>query len=522
VDRKQILLKNLTVIALIVLIIEGLVCKLLVTLRIQMNSDNTNAGLIAMEFWKHHNYLLSGIYLPSPDPYFFTELIPFHLVLQRITNYDPMVLRLTVFIIFIGVLVIFSFLVYKVTNKSLISSLVFAAMLANVNMPAYENVYALALTHTGTLFFTGIMLLLVLYLGRASTLQLSLITVLIALMVLSDTIVVAWFVLPFLAAYFLVNQGRSTSLNMWVVSWTLLAGLVTVIKFLFIDYLVPYQFSVQKQISISFKALEFFRQLSLYSSASLYHILTGGQSPSPVDIVLALVFLTALCIAIWNMGHATNPIMRSFAIIITISATIMFVGLTFTSLSEGTYRYLGFTAISVFMLLSFYTSSKNQLYISLIAIILISSAATNIFSVTNPDSQPDAKVYELIDYMKSYNITYAYADYWDAGRTTYLANEKVLVRPVIFTDSSFIPYEWNSCARWYDERPTEYCIIGNNDTQSNTPNAFVTAHKPDRVLHCGNYTLYQFSGLNATSMYDTWNLDKGNGWLLFRQKYLKG
>lgn len=521
-DRKDILLKKLPVVALIALIIEGLVCKLLVTLHLHLNSDNTNAGLIAMEFWKHHNYLLSGIYLPSTDPYFFTELIPFHLVLQEITNYDPMVLRLIVFIIFIGVLVIFSFLVYKITNKGLIPSLVFAAMLANVNMPAYENVYAQALTHTGTLFFTGILLLLILYLERASTLQLSLITVLIALVVLSDTIVVAWFVLPFLAAYFLVNQSRSKNLNRWVISWTLLAGLITVIKSLFIDYLVPYLIGVQKQASISFTALEFFHQLSLYLSASLYHILTEGQSPSSMDILLTLVFLTALFIAIWNIGHATNHIMKSFAVIMTISAAIMFAGLTFTSLSEGTYRFLGFTAISVFMILSFFTSSKNQLYIFLIAIILISSATANIYSVTNLDSQPNARVYELIDYMKSYNITYAYADYWDAGVTTYLANEKVLVRPVIFTDGGFIPYKWNSCVRWYDERPAEYFIICNNDAQSNTPNAFVTAHKPDRVLHCGNYILYHFSGLNATSVYDTWNLDKGNGWLRFKQKYLEG
>ena len=156
------------------------------------------------------------------------------------------------------------------------------------------------------------------------------------------------------------------------------------------------------------------------------------------------------------------------------------------------------------MILSFFTNSKNQLYIFLIAILLISSATANISSVTNLDSQPNARVNELIDYMESNNITYAYAYYWDAGITTYLANEKVLVRPVIFTDSGFIPYEWNSCVRWYNERPTEYFVIRDNDAQSNTPDAFVTAHKPDRVLYCGNYTLYHYSGLNATSVYDTW------------------
>ncbi|MCC4767440.1 hypothetical protein FXW07_12640 [Methanosarcina sp. DH1] len=521
-DREDLLMKKLPVIALLVLITEGLVCKLLVTLHLRLNSDNTNAGLIAMEFWKHHNYLFSGIYLPSLDPYYFTELIPFHLVLQRITNYDPMVLRLTVFIIFIGVLAIFSVLVYKITNKGLIPSLVFAAMLANVNMTAYENVYALALTHTGTLFFTGILLLLVLYLKKASTLQLGLITVLIALVVLSDTIVVAWFVLPFLAAYFLVNQGRSRNLNMWVISWTLLAGLVSVIKSMFIDYLVPNPFAVQNQASIFSNALEIFRQLSLYLNTGLYHVLTGGQTPSSIDILFTLIFLTALCIAIWNLGHATDHIMKSFAVIMAISAALMFTGLTFTSLSEGTYRYLGFTAISVFMILSFFTNSKNQLYIFLIAILLISSATANISSVTNLDSQPNARVNELVDYMESNNITYAYAYYWDAGITTYLANEKVIVRPVIFTDSGFIPYKWNSCVRWYNERPTEYFVIRNNDSQSNTPDAFVTAYKPDRVLYCGNYTLYHYSGLNATSVYDTWTLDEGNSWLRFKQRYLEG
>jgi hypothetical protein len=522
VDIKRILMKHLPIVALIVLIIEGLVCKLLVTLHLHLNSDNTNAGLIAMEFWRHHNYFLSGIYLPSLDPYFFTELIPFHLVLQEITNYNPMVLRLTVFMIFIGVLVIFSDIVYKITNKGFIPALVFAALLANINMPAYEKVYALALTHTGTLFFTGILLLLILSLERASTLQLSLITVLIALMVLSDTIVVAWFVIPFFAAYFLVNHNRSKSLNMWIISWTILAGLVTVIKSLFIDYLVPNIFNVQKQSNMSINAIDFFRQLSMYMNIGVYHILTEGQNPSFVDILLTLVFLTALCIAIWNVGHATNPSMKRFAIIMTLSAAIMFAGLTFTSLSEGTYRYLGFTAISVFMILSFFTSSKNQFYIFLIAIILISSATANIFSVTNLDSQPDARAYELINYMEANNITYAYADYWDAGIITYFSNEKVLVRPVIFTDNGFIPYEWNSCVRWYNEKPTEYFIISNDDSQSNTPNAFVTAHKPDRILHCSNYTLYHFSGFNATSVYDTWSLDKGNGWLRFKQKYLKG
>ena len=74
---------------LIMFIVYGLIGKLLISLNRSLDSDSVIAGIVSREIWVHKNLLLSQFYLPSSTPHIFSDILPFHLLPQIISNFDP-------------------------------------------------------------------------------------------------------------------------------------------------------------------------------------------------------------------------------------------------------------------------------------------------------------------------------------------------------------------------------------------------------------------------------------------------
>ena len=104
---------------LFLLIIYGLYLKLQSSLSIPLNSDSVLPGLFCREIFVHGNYFLKGYYFPFPDPHIFSELIPFHLLPQLLTRYDPKALCLTSYSIYVAVYhYIFRYLLYTILQQN--------------------------------------------------------------------------------------------------------------------------------------------------------------------------------------------------------------------------------------------------------------------------------------------------------------------------------------------------------------------------------------------------------------------
>jgi hypothetical protein len=78
---------------------------------------------------------------------------------------------------------------------------------------------------------------------------------------------------------------------------------------------------------------------------------SGSNAISLLLPVRALIFQA-------NSSTVISGRLRSITVVMGVAAAIIFAGVTFTSLSEATTRYLGFIVVSVFMLLQHGTWTK--------------------------------------------------------------------------------------------------------------------------------------------------------------------
>jgi hypothetical protein len=85
---------------LIIFIIYGLICKLAISLNFSLNSDDVDAGMVSLEIWVHQNFFLDSYYFPSADPFWFSDIIPFHLIPQISSDFNPMAIRIMSYLIF--------------------------------------------------------------------------------------------------------------------------------------------------------------------------------------------------------------------------------------------------------------------------------------------------------------------------------------------------------------------------------------------------------------------------------------
>src|SRR5208337_1757723 len=114
--------KQAIIIVFSILVAFGLLCGLLYSINQDLNSDSVVPGLVAMEIFQHGNIQFN---YPADDSYLFTDIYPFYLITQFLSGYNPLVLKLTAYLIFLLAVAVFSFIVYKYSGP--INALIFAA-----------------------------------------------------------------------------------------------------------------------------------------------------------------------------------------------------------------------------------------------------------------------------------------------------------------------------------------------------------------------------------------------------------
>ena len=524
-------IKWIAIAVLAVLIVYGLGTGLMYSLNLELNSDTVVPGLVANEIFSHGNFQYD---FPVNDPYLFTDIYTFDMLPQLLSGYDPTVLRLTAYAMFIIVVAIFSFIVYQYAGS--VSALMFAALTVNLGFDAYTN-FLSPERHIGTLIATGLLIILLEFnrAKKAGVYRMGACVLIAALVLLSDSLFFAMFIIPYIACYVfffrdeikkswpktkmdkqeqgLLRAEKKKELNRLDITVALLVavpGLFWLFKTFepsFIsDNLVQFN---RTSITVSGLSQVLFTNIPLYFQSlaqllnqSLFNVLSVKFTL--IDIPVVIIFLGALFLAVTR----PNKQARYLYLIFILSGVLTFLGYLFLGFADGlgSSRFLIFTAISIFAVIALAYNEKeetnklNLLLLALVVVLVLSTVPASYSKLITLDGHPNQEQYQLISYLESKNYTVGYSDYTNANLLTYLSKEKLTVRALRVDNDQFKSYQWLASLKWYSYQPPEFFYVMKNGTPFNDAVLTINANRPtpNPMDTFGNYNIFHFDFTNKT------------------------
>jgi hypothetical protein len=508
---------------LVFFIIFGLVTKFFISFFLRLDSDSVGLGLMSMEIGKYHNYFLSGCHLLSTDSLVFTELIPFQLIPQILTNYNPFSLKIMVFILFVLSVLVFAYIVYFITGE-IFPALLFAALAMNISHEGYFWL-AYPTTHNATILFGGLILLILLYLDRSlehktekktktrkkdpsspSTIPWTffiLLMVLVFISVLSDTLILIWVIIPFIIAYLLIYKRRTNVMNIVVFSLSFIAVLAYIIKTYFIRDWLGDSYGIKSIHDIFLVNIPLFVKAQvMFLNHGLFTFIEGNNNLGLIEVISAIIFIVAIGYILKNLWlkWETTTVERKFFTTILISILLIFCSFSISSYAYNitAARYMTFTVLALLMLVAVSSTTKDRIFLWLILSLLICSMISTSIYVSTMNLNPNEREYDLIAFLSNHNLSYGYGTYWDSNIITYLSGENVVIRSTYFFPDDIRPTVLNSCDRWLANRPSQIFLI--NDTtllsekaQHNFP-LLINSDNQSNLLHYRDYEIFPFNG----------------------------
>lgn len=509
---------------LLLLVLCGLASCFLYSLNLELNSDTVMPGLVAMEIVDHGNFQIK---FPVDDPYLFTDIFTFHFVPQVLSGYDPTVLRLTAFGVFFLVAATFSYLVYKFS--SLTGALLFAALFTNLQ-PGALFLYLSPEYHVGSLLFTG--LFLVLYrsdlVKRLPFYAVAAFSAVVGLIVLSDSITIAFFVLPYLAYCLyklLVQNGRAgeggseksgnrkEQAKQLAIRKGETSKMYTALILVVLAAIVGYELKMNNfflpnvhLFLITDKTASFGgvgQTLPLFVSSlfellnsGLFNVVHGGFSPA--DLALGALFILVAAYSFITLNKKAEYLYFMFLA----SALVVFLAFTFTTFgSIGSGRFLIYLALSVFAVIALaYRPEKpgpnlNTLFLGAVLLLILVTASANLLKISGYDYQPNKADYALIGYLEQNNLTYGYSDIGSANKLMYLSKENVLYPEVKIVNGKFTTDFMLDTPRWYNQQGKfgKMCLLVNkNDTYYPDAQQFSAQHPANSTYTFEGYSIYVY------------------------------
>jgi hypothetical protein len=487
VDNKRYL-----TIILIVSIFFGLICKLLLALNINLNSDTVVPGLQAMEIFSYGNTFLDGFNYPVNYPAVFTDLLPFHLLIQLLTNYDPAALRLTAFLIFILILAIYSALVYKVTGDR-VKALLFMAFLANLTPSAYYF-FVQPVSHGATVMFAGLLIYFLLDFEKLRSYQKALVAIAVFLITFSDNMALAIIVMPFMVVY-TYTAIRSGRKKLASIGLSLICVLIPAFAAYACKWFIPGMIDLGFTMVGAYDPPKnlprlFLENVSLYVTNlltvvndQLLSLLQGTIGPYELaGLALAGLFGYSL----WTVSKDAKKYPPGFLLLLLVSNALLFLVNVLTSISAA--RYLLFASLSVFIVLAL-GYDKSKIYLALAAIVVISAAAGSIMAIQTMGA-PNQAENSLIGYLKENKLDVGFSGYWDSNIVTYLSKGDIKVRAVGYNNGHIVPYDLLSCSKWYEDRPTKFFLLYHVDHDYGDIGAISSSLKWKEMRKYGNYYIF--------------------------------
>ena len=502
---------------LIVLLAFGLITSFLDSVNLDLDSDTVVPGLVAMEFVNHGDFQFT---YPVDDPYWFTDIFTFYFLPQVISDYNPMVLRLTAFVVFLLVVAVFSYLIYKFSN--LTSALLFAALFANLQ-PGAIYLFLAPEYHVGSLLFAGLFLLLFHtdIIHKLPFYAILVLSFVVGLIIISDSIIIAFFILPYLAYCiynFWIKQDQMTTDGskkeralQLTTRKNVTSKIANVLVVLVITTISAYELKMNNfflnlhlffittktgSIGTIIEHLTLFvNSLILLLNDSLHNIMNTGVYW--YDLIIATIFILVIVYSFVWRNEKANYLYLMFLL----STFVMFVAFVFTTLGDGgSSRFLIFIAVSVFAVIALaYKPEKiglnlNTMFLLAVIILILATMGANIIKISGYDYQPNKEDYALISYLEKNNLTFGYSDINSANKLIYLSKEKVLYPKITLVNNKFIVEVMLTTPRWYElsNGNGKLCLLVNkNDEYVDEVQQLIMVHKPNNTYYYEDYTIYQ-------------------------------
>ncbi len=482
----------------------GLITKLIMSLNVELDSDQVLVGIASMEMWNHGNWLLKDFYFTSNYPSIYSDIIPFHLLPQVITNFSPDALRITCFFIFVLLLCIFTHIIYYF-SKNLLNSAVFFALMANM-FPISYFFYGHSLYHVATAFFAGIFLLFLFWFDYDNTdwknyLLFILFIVLYNLILFSDTILLVWLVIPYAIYYIFFTKKRTFRSNLYLlILYSTLAA-----TFVYKNYFISNFISISNTYPIYIGSVQdiLTHNIPLYIKG-IFALVNGNlfallERPELFDYAGSLIFLIVIAFVLIALKGGCFGSYKPLFIVFVISAFLISIIYITTSycIDLNTSRYLIFAALSLITVISLCFSSKNKILVAAVLLVILFGAASNVVYISDLNNTPNSAEMELITFLQGQNLTYGWGDYWDGNLITYLSGEQVVIRPMTTQKTRLAPFIWLTCGRWYtfSEIDTDkmFILVHNGWwLKKEDMDTIILIRPPEKILEYGEYLIYVF------------------------------
>jgi hypothetical protein len=496
--------------------IGGLVLKFLISRNLHLNSDMVLSGLLSYEFW-NNNYLLKDFYLPLVNPYYFTDIYPFHVFIQFFSHFDPGALKLTAFFMFCLVIVVYGYLIFKLTHNAT-NTFIFSALVANMTPLAYYY-YEVPTQHVGTILFIGLLLLVLFNFPDMKNVSYILAFILIVATVFSDYIVLVWFVIPGLFYYayiYYFREMRKCNFEGFCLKRVVIEGITTkalwfigisiagISGAVLIGKCIPYLQVVSPPRMISWNIIQtnftlFIKYLILFYNEVLFTITTPN---SGLDFMKYLTLIVSLGFLFYLAGILRTKLgERTFIFLILsgISSLIFFV-IPVTALPFSG-RYISFLGILIFFGIALCYNRGDKIFLLILFSLLLLNGYANVTYAEQSNAYPNQEEHELIRFLESEGLINGVGDFWDANTITYLSGQRVMVLPVALNNNVIVPFRWMTSEYWYEGENAWNLtfILVKNETAVTKPDinrdsiqAYLALNPPEETMFYGNYAIYRY------------------------------
>jgi hypothetical protein len=476
------------------LIIYGFVAEFIFSMNFSLHSDSVETGIVSMEIWRHHNFLLDQFYLPSADPLYFSESITFQLFPQIFSNFSPLILKLVSFFIFLLTLAVFGYIIY-IISKKLVCVLIFLALMLNLTPSSYLFFNG-PTNHVATIFFIGLFIIFCFYQVYNKLIPAVIFIILLNLIVYSDSLIIIWFIIPLLLYNVSCYKQLTKQKTLFIASALITSGLTYFYK----TYLNPNLFNGYSQLNfVNFEEFIvhlsfFFKGLILLLNGNIYLAISNTQKNTFTDISLIVLFSLVLITFLYSLKRIEKKHFYFFVFFSGITLGFIYIFFTTITVNIDTTRYLTFLGVLIFVILSI-SCKSNRFFSLLVIFFIIINAITNFSAITTPQ-YPNKEQLEMIDFLEKNQLNTGFGDYWDSNIITYLSNEQVIIRPIIVNNDQIIPFFWVSAKKWYTSNSEKYFILVKSDgifLNTDSMKQYLVMNTPNKVLRYNNYYIYIFN-----------------------------
>jgi len=494
-NRLKLFLKDKAVCGILFsLLVVNIAIKIMYCLNLDLNSDLVSPGMVSIEIYENKNYFLSGYYFPAADPYLFTDILPFHMIPQILSGYDPSVLKITQFAIVLLLTIIIAYNVYK--KYDILAGILFLCLFYSMPNTSYYF-YAQPVCHSATILFICILgVLYYKYINNASYILLGCSAVLTLAGVYSDKLLIVWFAIPIaltsMVLYFTQepDKKRFSAIYSVVVCFSAVIACIinkTVVENVQTSYHIINDLEIlRNNVSLFINGI-----VNVYN-ANIYHYIHNMS----FDISTTITIIITLALLVVAVRYAIRN-MRTCFITFTLFAFISTIGLyvlTDVAVDIGTSRYLTFPVLLLLIMIVAAVKESDTQYLQILLIVLVLiSTSQNILMPNLGTNNEEEK--DLISYLDANNLTFGYADYWESNIITYLAGQNVSVRAVTFTDNSLVPYRWLACEDWYrpSNKTSFFLLSREKNLQNRELLEYLANNPPDKALNYKVWDIYIYN-----------------------------